>query len=74
MTDQTIVINTPEGIKAYRLLALKVALSLESEGLRMSRGFSALRVVKAVTGLTARTAAKMLPLYEAWLRERGYLK
>jgi len=39
-------INTPEGIHAYRMLALKGALKLESLGMRRSHGPSALAMVK----------------------------
>jgi hypothetical protein len=66
-----IVADTPEKIEAFRLLALKGALSLESKGLKR-RGRSALSIVKAEFGLKG-TAATVLPKFEAILRERGIL-
>ena len=68
-----ITCNTPESIEAFRLLAIKGALKLESLGMRMSRGRSALSVVKAM-GIKARTAKEALPLFEDYLRKRGILK
>jgi len=73
MSDGCIVIDTPEGIKAYRMLALKAALTLEIVGMRARRGFSTLKTIKQETGLKARTAKEMLPLYVTWLKEHGYL-
>lgn len=67
-----IALTTPEQIEAFRLLALKGALKLEAAGMKR-RGSSALALVRAATGLKARTAAAMLPLYVAWLAERGIL-
>ncbi len=66
------MIITGDDIPAFRMLALKGALKLESKGLKR-RGPSALAIVRAETGLKARTAAAMLPLFEEWLRERGIL-
>lgn len=67
-----IALTTPDAINAYRMLALRGALKLEARGMKR-RGPSALAIVKLETGLKARTAAAMLPLYETWLRERGFL-
>jgi hypothetical protein len=66
-----IVCDTPEKIEAFRLLALKGALSLEVKGLKR-RGRSALSIVKAEFGLKG-TAKTVLPQFEAILRERGIL-
>ncbi len=66
-----IMISTPEGINAYRLLALKGALTLESVGMKMSRGTSALKLVKSEFGIKARTAKEALPKYIAILTEMG---
>lgn len=68
------VAEGPRGIEIYRLLAIRSGLRIESLGMKMSRGVSCLKLAKQVTGLKASTAAKMLPLYEAWLRERGLLR
>lgn len=72
-TNQTgaIVIDTPEGIAAYRLLALHNALKLEIKGLK-----SRFRVADQVrTILTkaqkkaSRNKVKLLEEYESYLRE-----
>lgn len=66
-------INTPDGIHAYRMLALKGALKLESLGMRRSHGPSALAMVKEL-GIKARTAKAALPLFEAHLKAEGILR
>jgi hypothetical protein len=66
-----IVADTPEKIEAFRLLALKGALSLEVKGMKR-RGRSALSIVKAEFGLKG-TAKTVLPQYENILRTRGIL-
>lgn len=71
-TDGTIVCDTPDKIQAFRLLALKNALKLETKGLKMSRGRSALSIVKAEFGLKG-TAKTVLPQFEKILREKGIL-
>lgn len=63
----------PRGVETYRLLTIRSGLRMEAMGMRITRGVSCLKLAKQVTGLKAGTAAKMLPLYEAWLRERGLL-
>jgi len=63
----------PNGIRAFQLLALKGALTLETKGIRISRSGSALATVKSLTGLTGRTAADVLPKYIVWLTAHGYL-
>lgn len=60
------MVITGQYIADYRLFALRVALRLESKGMKR-RGRSALAIIKAETGLKARTAAAMLPLFDAWL-------
>jgi hypothetical protein len=73
--DGAIVIDTPEGIEAYRLLALKGALKLEARGLRFKGGrVSAAQAVREAMGVTTRNKAKLLEEYEAWLRERSLLQ
>lgn len=66
-----IVADTPEKIRAFRLLALKGALKLETKGLKR-RGCSALSIVKAEFGLKG-TAATVLTQFEAILRKEGIL-
>lgn len=68
------MIDTPQHIEAYGLLALKARLKLESKGMRVSRGPSALAIVRSKHGVKARTAAKALTEFEAMLREKGILK
>jgi hypothetical protein len=69
---ETIVLDTPAQINAFRLLALRGALKMESVGLKR-RGPSALTLVKKETGIKARTAKDALPLFEAHLRGLGIL-
>ena len=66
------IITTPESIAAYRLLALKGMLKLESLGMT-SRGPSALSIVRKEHGIKARTAKEALPLYIDLLKEKGIL-
>jgi len=63
--------SSPEQIEAYRLLALKGALKLESIGLKR-RGPSALSIVRSM-GIKARTAKAALPIFEQHLRQIGVL-
>jgi hypothetical protein len=65
--DEGFMIDSPEGIKAYALLALRARLQLEAKGLKMSRGPSALSIVRGM-GIRARTAKAALPLFENYLR------
>ena len=67
-----IVLDTPAQINAFRLLALRGALKMESVGMKR-RGPSALTLVKKETGIKARTAKDALPLFEAHLRGLGIL-
>ncbi len=67
-----ITATTPEEINAYRMLAIKGALKLESLGMK-GRGPSALSVVKKEFGIKARTAREALPLYIEFLKEKGIL-
>jgi len=71
--NNSLVIDTPEGISAYRLLALKGALKLETRGLQMSRGFKvsvAVRdILKDAGKKTPASKVKLLEAYEAHLRE-----
>ena len=73
VTETGATMITGNDIQVYRLLALRQALKAETIGLRLVRGRSALAIVKAETGLKARTAKDMLPKYEALLREIGVL-
>ena len=61
------VIFTGADVILYRCVTIKSALRLEAAGMRVARNGSALAAAKEVSGLKARTAAEMLPLYTAWL-------
>lgn len=72
-----LVIDTPEGINAYRLLALKGALKLETKGLSMSRGIRASVAVRKVLSDAGKPASRnlvsLLAEYETHLRSLGIL-
>jgi len=57
--EEPMVVSGPEGVAAYRMLALKGALNLETKGLRRSRGPSALSIIKREFGLKG-SAQKVL--------------
>lgn len=71
MTDGCVVL-TGDGIKAYRLLALKAGLSLEVLGLR-KRGRSCYSIIKEEFGLKG-GKKKVLEQFEKILRDNGILK
>jgi hypothetical protein len=71
--DGLIVCSGPEEVRRYRMLALRAGLKLESAGLKMSRGMSALQIVRREFGIKARTSAKALPEYEQYLRSIGMI-
>lgn len=64
------VITTPEGIRAYRLLALRGALSLEVLGLKGKA--NAYATIKKEFNLKG-SKQRVYDLYEAKLREIGVL-
>jgi hypothetical protein len=51
------ILDTPEQIEAASILALRGALRLESRGMKMSRGRSALSIARD-RGLTTKRTAK----------------
>ena len=57
---QTTVLDKPEQIEAYVILSLRQALLLQTKGLKMSRGQSALSIARARGLTTKRTAAGAL--------------
>lgn len=69
---KTIIADTPESIDAFRLLALKGMLKMESVGLKR-RGPSALSIVKKEFKIKAKTAADALPLYIQILKDKNIL-
>lgn len=70
MSDQYIVLDTPEQIDMYRLLALKAALKLKvNHGIIAARGASLIRVAKYY-GFTGRTNKAALVFVEALVSEK----
>jgi hypothetical protein len=57
-TPVSVTIRGAVSINLYRLLALRGAMRLEAKGIKMSRGVSALMLVKKELGLDARFPAK----------------
>lgn len=55
----SIVVEGPQDMALMRLLSLQSALSLEAKGLRLSRGFSALKVAKRDYGCRGNRANVM---------------
>ena len=66
--------STREEVEAFRLLALRSALKLEAVGMKSSKGRSAFGIVKRMTGINARSARELLPIYEEVLRDMGVLR
>ena len=66
--NDTIIIDTPDGIAHMRFVTVISALNIEVKtGMKMSRGVSALKIAQADYGCKARTKAgalaEMLELY-----------
>jgi hypothetical protein len=53
--DESIILDTPEGIAFFRLCALKGAVKLESIGMRHSSGRSMRKILATELGLPPRT-------------------
>lgn len=69
MSDQPIIIDTPDGIAHFQMARCIAALKIElNTGMRMSGGVSMLKVVQKQYGITAATRKKalkdMLAMYE----------
>ena len=71
-TQNCTILDKPEQIDGYRLLTIRAGLKAEAFGMRLTRGASCLKLSKEASGLKARTAKEMLPLYEAWLESKGF--
>lgn len=67
------IADTPSAILAYRLLAMKGALKLESLGLTSSRG-SVSNEVRLLCGSRTRDKKKLLAEFETHLKHHGILK
>jgi hypothetical protein len=66
------VIDTPEGINAYHLLAQRGALKLEIRGMHHSSGRSISAHLKRTYGFKGNKQS-VLEQFEAMLREKGIL-
>lgn len=73
----SVIADTPEKIEAFRLLALKGALKLETKGLQMSRGRKASVMVrdylKSKGQKTPSNKIELLGLFEQYLHANGIL-
>ena len=67
------IADTPSTILAYRLLAMKSALKLESLGLTSSRG-SVSNDVRKLCSSRTRDKKKLLAEFENHLKYHGFLK
>lgn len=53
--NSAVIVDTPEGIAYAQLAAMKGAVSLESKGMKMSRGRNITAAARKMFGLKART-------------------
>ena len=61
--NETFVIDTPEGIAMYRLLACQKALKLEVEhGIRFGRGRNPLHTARSILGENVKTKKQALAM------------
>jgi len=52
----TMVVDTPEGIKSFRMLVIRNALrAYVKHGMRVNRGYTPARMVKAASEFTGKT-------------------
>lgn len=58
------VITGPEGIELYRLIALRSALRLEQNGMKVNRHVNARRLAKEATGLKTNNYATLIGAVE----------
>ena len=66
------IIDTPEGIEAYRLLAIRARLRMEMAGIRFKESQTTFAYVRKTFKLKG-GRAKVFKAYEDMLRERGIL-
>jgi len=64
------MLDTPEQIQAARLLVLRKGLTLETKGLRLSRGRTAYSIVKEEFGFKG-NKIKVLEQFEEMLEDLG---
>jgi hypothetical protein len=66
----SIMLDTPEQIQAARLLVLRQGLTLETKGLRLSRGRTAYSIIKEEFGFKG-NKIKVLEQFEEMLEDFG---
>ena len=66
----SIMLDTPEQIQAARLLVLRQGLTLETKGLRLSRGRTAYSIIKEEFGFKG-NKIKVLEQFEEMLEDLG---
>lgn len=71
MSDELIILDTPDQIEAYRLLAIKSRLKLELLGMRFKDG-STFAYVKRTYGFKG-NRQKVYDQYVSMLKEKGVL-
>ena len=66
------IIDTPDGIEAFRLLSLRGRLQLETRT-KMKFRMCCTHAIRDVIGSKTRNKKKLLFEFESWLREHGVL-
>ena len=76
LQDGGFILDQPNEIQAFRLLAMKSRLKLEVQsGMNWSsRGPTTANIVRAEINSTTRSKAKLLVELETYLREKGILR
>lgn len=78
ITPYATLFSGPKAVGVFRFAALISALRLESKGMKMSRGRSALSIAKEITGLKTRKHAEHIARLEILLanakREVAYVE
>ena len=66
MSNEAIMVNTPDGIAFARLASMKGAVKMESRGMKMSRGLNVTAMARKELGLKARAPhAEVIAALEA---------
>jgi len=64
--NKPLIIDTPEGMRIFRLLQLRAALRMEVRGIKMTR-YSICKIIKDEFGLTG-NKAKVLDQFDAYVK------
>jgi hypothetical protein len=67
---QLVSCSGPEAVRAFQFRVLIGALKLETKGIRVTRGYSALKAAKAITGLKSRDRAAHIAKLEELMAEQ----